>query len=277
MNQIASISRALPAAALVLALAACSSAPRVGFPDPALATVRGGTYIDAEQLNQYQSGMNKDQLYALLGVPHFNEGLFGVRRWNYLLNVRTEADATPQRCQLRIDFDPHGVAQGEQWSPASCSALVARRTPAPSAPVAALPAPAIAPATTRISVEADALFAFGSAALTAQGQQRLQQVVRELRNAHAVDGLAVVGHADRIGSAGSNLALSQRRAAAVRDYLVALGLPRAAIRAEGRGSAEPKVACAGDGGDALVACLAPNRRVDITALASVSQVARGGR
>ncbi|VEI45321.1 lipoprotein [Actinobacillus equuli] len=32
--------------------------------------------------------MNKDQLYNLIGRPHFEEGLYGVREWDYAFNYR---------------------------------------------------------------------------------------------------------------------------------------------------------------------------------------------
>lgn len=34
-----------------------------------------------------ERGMNKDQLYNLLGRPHFSEGLYGVREWTMLLII----------------------------------------------------------------------------------------------------------------------------------------------------------------------------------------------
>ena len=35
-----------------------------------------------------RSGMNKDQLYNLIGRPHFSEGLYGVEEWDYAFNYR---------------------------------------------------------------------------------------------------------------------------------------------------------------------------------------------
>ena len=73
----------------------------------------------------------------------------------------------------------------------------------------------------------------------------------------------VIGHSDRIGNDKANLALSTRRAEAVRDYLVARGVQAGLITAVGRGSIEPVVECTAERGEALVACLAPNRRVEV--------------
>ncbi len=67
----------------------------------------------------------------------------------------------------------------------------------------------------------------------------------------------VVGHSDSQGDAATNQALSERRAQQVRAGLVAAGLARARVTAQGRGAAEP----AADNGSA--AGRAKNRRVEI--------------
>jgi outer membrane protein OmpA-like peptidoglycan-associated protein len=51
--------------------------------------------------------------------------------------------------------------------------------------------------------------------------------------------LLVGGHTDSTGSAAVNRPLSQRRAAAVRDYLIARGVPAAQVVAEGLGPDDP--------------------------------------
>jgi OOP family OmpA-OmpF porin len=56
-----------------------------------------------------------------------------------------------------------------------------------------------------------------------------------------VEGLSVtvVGHTDSTGDPAANLALSEERAEAVRDELVARGLPASTLRVVGRGGTEP--------------------------------------
>ena len=39
-------------------------------------------------LRMIERGMNKYQLYNLIGRPHFSEGLFGVEEWDYVFNYR---------------------------------------------------------------------------------------------------------------------------------------------------------------------------------------------
>lgn len=67
----------------------------------------------------------------------------------------------------------------------------------------------------------------------------------------------VVGHTDSIGSEAYNEGLSLRRAQAVVDALVARGVPRARLVAEGRGEREPRAPNDSEAGRQL------NRRVEI--------------
>jgi len=241
-------------------LAGCGGAKvRGDFPDPARAYPAGGTYVSLDGLRQYAPGMNKRQLYALLGTPHFGEGMWGVREWNYLFNFRRSVGAAPIQCQFQIHFDGQGIATGQSWQPASCAALLE------PAPVAAVPqAPPPPPMPLRIS--ADALFAFDSADLSDKGRARLDEVVDNLGARAATVDLTVLGFTDRIGSDAYNLDLSRRRAGTVRDYLVARGIPAGSVRAEGRGSAQPLVECTDAARAELVRCLAPNRRVEIAGI-----------
>jgi OmpA-OmpF porin, OOP family len=74
----------------------------------------------------------------------------------------------------------------------------------------------------------------------------------------------VTGHTDRIGTREYNISLSNRRAEAVRNYLVQGGVAAAKISAKGVNSDEPVTTteqCAGRRGDALKACYEPDRRV----------------
>jgi opacity protein-like surface antigen len=80
-------------------------------------------------------------------------------------------------------------------------------------------------------------------------------------SAYANCGAAAVmlaGHADRSGSSQYNVGLSQRRAAAVRSYMSARGVPDTRISTEAFGESQPRVPTA-DGVREL-----QNRRVEIT-------------
>ena len=67
--------------------------------------------------------------------------------------------------------------------------------------------------------------------------------VREAADNYRGEGVQVrlEGHTDRSGSADYNIALSERRAAAVRNYLLALGIAPTAITTKAWGEARPQV------------------------------------
>lgn len=60
------------------------------------------TRLNITSLNMVETGMNKDQLFVLIGRPHFAEGLYGVREWDYAMK---DGDSW---CQVKIGFDKHG-------------------------------------------------------------------------------------------------------------------------------------------------------------------------
>jgi OOP family OmpA-OmpF porin len=116
-----------------------------------------------------------------------------------------------------------------------------------------------------IRLEADALFAFDSATLTDEGRARLDGVLSQLPDRSALQDkrITINGFTDRLGPEGYNQKLSERRAQAVHDYLVSKGMSAEAIEVQGLGSANPLVSCEGKRGNALIDCLAPNRRTEI--------------
>jgi OOP family OmpA-OmpF porin len=116
-----------------------------------------------------------------------------------------------------------------------------------------------------IRLEADALFAFDSATLTDEGRARLDGVLSQLPDRSALQDkrITITGFTDRLGPDAYNQKLSEQRAQAVHDYLVSKGMRDEAIDAQGLGSAKPVVTCEGKRGNALIDCLAPNRRTEI--------------
>lgn len=121
------------------------------------------------------------------------------------------------------------------------------------------------PVNRSLSLSADGLFAFGKAALLPKGKKKLDEVVAQLQGRSA-DQITVIGHTDRLGSKAANDRLSQKRADAVKAYLVAKKIDGRIIKTEGHGSAEPVTAanqCPGKGGAKVIACLQPDRRVEI--------------
>ena len=150
--------------------------------------------------------------------------------------------------------------------PAGCQCdkdLIPKEVCEPPAPAAAVAAPK--PTGEKITVAADALFDFDKAVLRPEGKAKLDELVAKA-NAIKLEVILVVGHTDRLGSLKHNQGLSERRAAAVKTYLVSKGIEANRVYTEGKGPSQPVTGdkCKGNAATkALIACLQPDRRADI--------------
>ena len=140
---------------------------------------------------------------------------------------------------------------------------------APPPVVVAPPPPVqpIAPPPRRhVSFSADALFAFNSSALSADGVREVDKFSGELAGTR-FERIHITGYTDRIGSDAYNLRLSQQRADAVKQRLLdSGGVAATKIDAEGRGKSDPVTKpgdCGGKRTLKTIACLQADRRVDI--------------
>jgi len=158
-------------------------------------------------------------------------------------------------------------------APAPMPVAAATPEPAPAPYVAPEPTPApyVAPAPVActptfetVTVSADQLFGFNKYQLSNNGTAALDEVVAKLKAHPEFKLVMVTGHADRIGSVAYNQKLSERRANAVKQYLVAQGVEDSRLQAVGKGKSEPVVECEGAKSKKLIECLAPNRRVVIS-------------
>lgn len=237
------------------------TAGEVIFPSLDKIVLKEGTFPNVTSLRAVGPGVTKDQLYYLLGRPHFREGYAGVREWDYLFHFRKDGKIIT--CQYKAIFDENYLAQSFHWAPESCADVLME----PAAPVvAAAPEPA---APTRFELSADALFAFGkhgAGDILPKGREELAAIAEKLKGGSDAS-ITVVGHTDRIGSDAANQLLSERRAQTVRGFLAERGVPAASISARGQGESEPVVQCEEQNRTALIACLAPNRRVEISVTA----------
>jgi outer membrane autotransporter protein len=143
--------------------------------------------------------------------------------------------------------------------------------PPPPPPAVAAPPPPPPPAPpppqpTRLTLSADALFDFDSAQLHQAGRDSLATLVTGLRGMQ-YEVLIIEGHTDRIGTEAYNQALSERRANSVRDFLTGNGIPANNVRATGYGETRPVTTLEqcppNQSRDALIACLQPDRRVEV--------------
>ncbi|HUQ75284.1 MAG TPA: OmpA family protein [Burkholderiales bacterium] len=180
-------------------------------------------------------------------------------------------------CWRSGDWTPDKAAEPCDAVPRPVAAAPVPTAP-PPAPVAVAPAPAPAPLAPprpvieKLTLSSDVLFDFDKATLKDEGKRELDALASRIKDAK-VDEIDAVGHADRIASEKYNQQLSERRAAAVKEYLASTGVPTDKIRAEGKGESEPVTgdSCRKMGKESgknrkLVECLQPDRRVEIEVL-----------
>ncbi|WP_043335057.1 OmpA family protein [Belnapia moabensis] len=153
----------------------------------------------------------------------------------------------------------------EQLQPGSTRGI---RVPgqAPSSPAPATPAAqrttTAPPGTAAASIMLR--FATGSATLTPEAERSLDELGRALASPDlAPYRFRIEGHTDTVGSPGLNQALSERRAAAVRDYLTTRhGVSATRLESIGLGESQPLVATPDETAEAR------NRRVQVINLGS---------
>ena len=150
--------------------------------------------------------------------------------------------------------------------------------PAPLAQAA--PAPYVAPAVVaaappqrvyqKVTFDADVLFAFDKAVLRPEGKAALDGFAGQLPGIN-LESIKVMGSTDRIGSDQYNQALSNRRAATVKAYLVAVGVHSNSMSAEGIGKTKPGMDCPGAKSKKVIECLQPDRKVDVEVIGTRTQ------
>ncbi|MEE9302623.1 MAG: OmpA family protein [Thiotrichaceae bacterium] len=122
--------------------------------------------------------------------------------------------------------------------------------------------------TMRSSLTGNSLFASGSSRLSANGINRLNQLINKIRKkSFKLYHIVVSGHTDNRGSHRQNMHLSKNRAEAVARYMSSRGVPRHLMSVVGVGEARPVSTNNTAYGRAL------NRRVDIKIKGASSYVA----
>ena len=118
--------------------------------------------------------------------------------------------------------------------------------PAQPAPPAA-PAPAPAPAPARpapqsvrqsVVIQADALFDFDKSVVRPDGKRAIDEALSKMQGTD-IEMVIATGHTDSIGTAKYNQRLSERRANAIKEYLVSKGIPASKVTTSGKGESQP--------------------------------------
>lgn len=95
-------------------------------------------------------------------------------------------------------------------------------------------------ATAVVIFPAAALFESGKSELKPEGREKVEEYREQAKDQMSrADHVLVTGYTDNVGGADANSALSQQRAAAVRDHLISLGADPQKFQISGEGEAHP--------------------------------------
>ncbi|PKN58224.1 MAG: hypothetical protein CVU56_06795 [Deltaproteobacteria bacterium HGW-Deltaproteobacteria-14] len=150
--------------------------------------------------------------------------------------------------QLTQDAEDGEISQVAAQLADALGGAIGRRASACYAPA---PAPVAAPAGDdhgiavvgeQLQVPGRIYFELGSARLSPRSNVLLDDLTDFMLDHAEIATLTVEGHTDDVGDDASNLALSQGRAQAVVDYLVAHGVAASRVTAAGFGETRPRVA-----------------------------------
>jgi OOP family OmpA-OmpF porin len=192
-----------------------------------------------------------DRVYAIDGRGEVVMDPYGLC-WRTGFWTPAAAAKDPAGCKCDKDLVPKEVCEGA-------------KAPVSVTPTAKPIAPVVAPTKDKVTISADAMFDFGKAVLRPEGRAKLDDVVAKSKQI-GLEVVIAVGHADRFGAAAYNQKLSERRATAVKDYLVGKGILASRVYTEGKGSKQPVTKpadCKGAKSAKVIECLQPDRRVDI--------------
>lgn len=133
--------------------------------------------------------------------------------------------------QSRANYYDNAVLLTLRWK------FGVRKPPVQPAAVVAPPVEAPPPPPPPMVRDYTVYFELGSATLSPEARQIVQQAAASARQGQATH-VAVTGHTDTVGTAKYNMGLSERRAVAVRDALIATGVPADEIATSGLGEAQ---------------------------------------
>ncbi|QYF95925.1 OmpA family protein [Massilia sp. PAMC28688] len=141
----------------------------------------------------------------------------------------------------RGDVDMASV--GLVWKFGRPAAAPLAYTPPPVEPVAPVvvvqtqPPVAPQPVSEKVSFAAEALFDFDKSIVKPAGKAALDELLMKLQGMNT-EVMVTVGHTDSIGSDAYNQKLSQRRAEAVKAYIVTKGIDSSRVYTEGKGESQ---------------------------------------
>ena len=89
-----------------------------------------------------------------------------------------------------------------------------------------------------VVIQADALFDFDKSVVRPDGKKAIDEALAKLGGVD-LEMVIATGHTDSVGTEAYNQKLSERRAAAVKAYLVSKGIPSSKVTTIGKGETQP--------------------------------------
>ncbi|EBI1835656.1 outer membrane protein assembly factor BamE [Salmonella enterica] len=215
-----------------------------------------GVFLTAQSIALLNKGMTKEQLYLLIGRPHFDEGIFSVREWDYLIYFRTPSDGMDgiTTCQLKIVYNSDKLVTGIYWKTVK--------------PEDSLCPPSFysQKENNRYELRSDILFGLNQYELDKLNPDELKnidKIISDIRGIGDYGSVSVYGYTDRQGDRNYNMKLSLLRAKSVGNYFMDNNFPKEKIFAKGMGETIPETSCPDLTGKKLTDCLQSDRKVVI--------------
>ena len=218
------------------------------FYSPALLRLALGFDREWGDFSSHQNTVSLDLEKFFSGSPH--SVALHLERYNKSGEYETRSNDTRVQVMYRYSFGGSNFADSAGWRQTRTTQQMPVQTP--GMPAQAAPAPVTPPPVmvtksesrivkTTATMTSDAFFELDRATLTDTARRELDRIAEMLKSNRHSGNIRIVGHTCDLGSDAYNLKLSNRRAVAVRDYLVSRGAGSVdTFVAEGMGERDPK-------------------------------------